>query len=309
MIEAKPVGIRLLEEEHDNPDGIVIRAANRAQARDWALVLESQQVECVIVRQKGGPGWGILVDERDADIAEKQIGLFQKENKGWNWREQAATQGGFTHPAAIVWLVALAMLHVLAEVPSSRLKELGMMDVRAYEAGQWWRLFTAVTLHGDWTHLISNFVSGVFFLGMACVRFGPGAALLGCFFAGAFGNLLGSWFYEPFHRSLGASGMILGGLGMMSVESIRYWKGHPKGWKRLAACIAAAVMLLLLFGAGERTDHIAHMGGFLGGAMIAVPLSLIRQERLTESAWQMVSASVLVALVYVTWLAAMASGG
>jgi len=48
--------------------------------------------------------------------------------------------------------------------------EAGDMDSAKVLAGQWWRLFTAVTLHADLAHLMGNITFGVIMLGLAMPR-------------------------------------------------------------------------------------------------------------------------------------------
>ena len=84
--------------------------------------------------------------------------------------------------------------------------------------------FTAVMLHADTAHLISNVTIGALFLGFAMGSFGPGIALLAAFLAGAGGNLVDYWFYPSTHRGLGASGMVMGSLGLLTVYS--FWRGR-----------------------------------------------------------------------------------
>ncbi len=303
-----PVGMGALRESEDDRQGVLIPAPSRMQAREWSLVLNSQEIEHVVVRSHTSHEWGLMVAERDEDLALHQIKIYQSENQGWGWTAPVVASSKMIHPGAILWLVLLVGLHLLVEGPGARLREVGMMDVSAFGKGAWWLSFTAVTLHADWSHMISNFVTGLFLLGLAMHRYGPGVAIVTSLFAGVFGNVLGYWLYEPPHYSLGASGMILGALGMLAVESLRYWKGHPHGWRRFAACLVAGIMMFLMSGVGERTDLVAHFGGFLGGALLAIPLSLVDQDRLKESGWQMICASLMLLLTYFTWWRAMVAG-
>ncbi len=90
------------------------------------------------------------------------------------------------------------------------------MDGAAVAHGQWWRLFTAIWLHADLAHLATNATIGLLLLGLAMGRYGTGAGLLAAYLAGAGGNLVAGLISLQPHRSLGASGMVIGCLGSAS---------------------------------------------------------------------------------------------
>ena len=99
-----------------------------------------------------------------------------------------------------------------------------MMDNRRVAAGEWWRLFTAITLHENLPHLAENAATGFLLLGLAMARYGPGVAMLAAFLTGAAGNGASFVIHSDASRSLGASGMVTGALGMLSVHSFSLWR-------------------------------------------------------------------------------------
>src|SRR5690349_9822701 len=112
----------------------------------------------------------------------------------------------------------------------------------AYVArGQWWRLFTAMWLHADVGHLAANAVFGAILLGFAMGRFGTGTGLLAAYLAGAGGNVLAWLFSLEQHRNLGASGMVMGCLGLLAAQSLSFWRSHPPARKYLISSIGAGI--------------------------------------------------------------------
>src|SRR6185295_492432 len=95
----------------------------------------------------------------------------------------------------------------------------------------WWRLFTAQLLHADLLHFATNAVFGFLLLGLAMGRYGNGVALLATFLAGAGGNIVSWLVYGASFRGLGASGMVMGALGLLAAQSVALYKQHPHAWR------------------------------------------------------------------------------
>lgn len=245
-----------------------IPARNRRQAMDWSLVLASQEIETTISREEN---WALLVAEQDYERAIASIKLYQHENRGWNWRQKVPGTSLIFHWGSLAPCLLFAAFFILSESQTSSLKTLGVMDSKAVAAGQWWRIFTAIFLHGDAAHLIANVTTGFLLFGMAMARYGAGVGLLAAFLAGAGGNFAGFIFYPYPHRSLGASGMIMGALGLLGVEGIAAWRRN-RATHLIRRGAAAAILVLVLMGFSEGTDIIAHVGGFFFGAILGIIL-------------------------------------
>jgi len=155
------------------------------------------------------------------------------------------------------------------------LEQAGVMDSTAVARGQWWRLFTAVWLHADVSHLASNATFGFVLLGLAMGQYGTGPALLAAYFAGAVGNLAGWIVASGPHRSLGASGMVMGSLGLLAVQSFPLWRKTPHARKFILTGLCGGVLLFVLLGLGPETDIVAHVGGFVGGLVLGGVMALL----------------------------------
>jgi membrane associated rhomboid family serine protease len=147
------------------------------------------------------------------------------------------------------------------------------MVSRLVSQGQWWRLFTAVWLHADVGHLAANATLGLMLLGLVMGRYGVGVGSLAAYFAGVVGNV-GSWLLAwGAHSSLGASGMVMGCVGLLAAQSIPLPPRPALPRRRLLSGVVAGLMLFLLLGLGPGTDVVAHVGGFLAGLLLGAGLA------------------------------------
>ncbi|HEY6226227.1 MAG TPA: rhomboid family intramembrane serine protease, partial [Verrucomicrobiae bacterium] len=258
-----------------------IVAYSRRQAMDWALVLASQGIEAIIDRAPDRERrWLLLIPPQDLARARDAIRLYRAENRGWSWRKELPGADLELHWGAIVFCVVLALIHSLSVYQLPFIEDRGMMDSLKVHDGQWWRLFTAVFLHADLAHLASNVTFGIIVLGLAMGRFGAGLALLSTLLAGAIGNLGGQFLYSGIHQGLGASGMMMGALGMIAVHSISLLKTNPKAARYIISGLAGGMFMFMLFGVGSdpKTDLVAHAVGFIAGILFGAILALAPQK-------------------------------
>ena len=198
---------------------------------DWSLVLVSQGISTRINREESGPGWYLLVSAQDGQNALHAIRQYHVENRGWPWREPARWSRAAFDWSSLAWGVLLILFFWRSNV-SAAFREAGVMDSSAVSSGQWWRIFTAIMLHEDIGHLATNLSIGVLLLGLALGRFGTGIGLLASFLTGAGGNVVSLLINEKPFDGLGASGMVMGALGLLAAQSLK--RGQP-GTPRQAA--------------------------------------------------------------------------
>ena len=266
---------------------------------DWSLVLASQAIDAVIDRSE--EGWGLIVAAADYERARESLQLYRVENRGWGWKQPLPGSDLVFHLGAAVWAAALGGFYYWTMVAFPQLQDAGMMEGKAVQNGQWWRLFTAVTLHENLPHLAANAVTGFLLLGLAMARYGPGLGVLAAFVAGAMGNAADWLVYPETSRSLGASGMVMGALGLLSVHSFSLWRKY-KGRRRLLARGAmAGFLILVLLGFGPGTDVVAHVGGFAAGALIGLGLSQARPAVLQRGDINIAAELALAVLLTASW--------
>jgi rhomboid protease GluP len=291
-----------------NPPGeselATIPARSERQAMDWSLVLASQEIPTAIVRLGQG-FWALAVEPRDRDRALDAIHQYQRENRRkLPWRDQLATSMETFHWGAALWSLFLAGFFAWVEFRFPAFRAVGMMDSLAVGAGEWWRLFTPILLHSDLAHLMGNLTMGFLLLGFAMAHYGAGPALLAAYLAGAAGNLAGFILYPQPYLGVGASGMVMGALGLLAIHSFSYWRQqHLPGIAMIRAALAGT-MLFVLLGLDPATDVIAHLGGFAAGMIFGFGLSFIPHEKLQQSSIQTFCWMLLAMLFSSTFLLA-----
>jgi membrane associated rhomboid family serine protease len=157
--------------------------------------------------------------------------------------------------------------------------------VMVFDLDRWWTLLSAGWLHGGIIHLAFNMMWVRSLGGVAVELYGPGRALLiytGASVAGfAATSFVGhylAWLPGPFRGaplSLGASAAIFGLLGALH----RY--GQRAGGSAISSQAMTYAIFLGVFGfILPGVDNWAHLGGFVGGYVLAVWLDPLKPARL-----------------------------
>jgi rhomboid protease GluP len=280
-----------------------IATESKRQALDWSLVLVSQGIESVIDRDEES-GWGLAVEENELARARQILEQYRIENLRWPWQQRVFHPQIAFDWASIAWVLLMCLFFWLSD-RSESFREAGSMNSTSVSHGQWWRLFTAISLHADIAHLAANVVIGVVLLGFTMGRYGTGIGLLAAYLAGAGGNIA-AWVIDHNHQSLGASGMVMGALGLLAVQTVEAIKRNPRSLRYIFIGLAGGIMLFVLLGFSPGTDVIAHFGGFVSGVLIGALLNFIpRLERSTGA--NVLAGGIFATLMIVPWRLALIS--
>jgi rhomboid protease GluP len=247
-----------------------IPARSRRQAMDWSLVLVSQDIETTIDHDVDG-GWGLIVAAPDLERALGILKQYRFENRRWRWRQKLPANGALFDWASLGWVLVISVFFWIQTHAPQSFRDCGLMDAVAVSHGEWWRLFTAIFLHADLGHYAMNVSIGLFLLGLAMGNFGTGLGLLASYLAGVGGNIA-TWLVYSEHRSLGASGMVMGCVGLLASQTIFLQRGNPNKWKYLISGVAGGIMLFALLGLSPDSDVLAHLGGFVSGFVLGILL-------------------------------------
>ena len=281
------------------PALVSIPARSRRQAMEWGLVLASQGMEAVV--DKSDQGWALLVEPRDYERALANLKQYQLENRGWQWRRPMSEAGVLFHWGGLGWVAAIVAAYYWSAIRFPGLRDAGILDSEKVLHGQWWRLWTAITLHENVHHLEANATTGFILMGLAMARYGAGVALLTAFVAGAVGNVASLLAYAQPHQSLGASGMVMAALGLVTVQSFSSWRKHPFGRRLFFRGFAAGVLILVLMGFSPEADIVAHVGGFMAGAIFGCALVCAPPARLQRGPANACALLALAGLLLATW--------
>jgi len=140
-----------------------------------------------------------------------------------------------------------------------------------FNAGEWWRLFTAPLLHASTGHLVGNAVVFAVVGFMLEPLIGP-RWFAGLFVIGGFGGALVSIFVNaPDIPSVGASGAIMGVLGGAFICGSSARSG-PRGRRMQTWALRLIIPALIPFGTDTHVDVACHLGGLLTGISAGVLL-------------------------------------
>ncbi len=224
---------------------------------EWSLVLTARGIPHRIEGE--GEAWRLIVPEVHQEEAVYELNLYEEENRP---REEVPSPQ-LSGVGATIWTVALlTALESLTFDPRLRsyLWEKGLGEAQAILSGEWWRTITALTLHADPAHLLGNMLFGGLFIVLVRAFWPAGFTWFSVLFTGALGNYLNSWVRKK-HLFLGASTAVFGALGLLC--GLRWRRGDRRS--ALLSLGAGFSLLGLLGAAGEQTDLLAHLFGFLVG--------------------------------------------
>jgi len=232
--------------------------------------------------EPGGDSIRLLVEPAIATTARHQLACFDRESIGWPPRplEPVAPVRRTHFVTPLLWsLLLLASFHAQARWPG--LTAQGALDPAAMnQHGEWWRACTALFLHADTGHVISNAASGIFVFAAVTSTLGilRGWLLIGSAAVGA--NLtLALLAGAANYRSIGASTAVFAGLGVLTGQAVRAAWGPDRRarWRPALVPLVAGATLLALYGAGGvRVDLGAHVTGFAAGLILGLAFGLTR---------------------------------
>lgn len=288
---------------------VVFESRNRRACSDRALVLTSVQIPHQVVDDIAG--CALVVPAEYSARAVDELRLYDEENPP---RRPARKVEPFAHqnaaPGVVAYVVVIVGVAWLAGASFFGQDWLaaGRVDGALIRAGEWWRTFTALTLHAGLRHLVGNIVFGAFFGLFAGRLLGPGVAWLAIVLMGASGNALNTLLLESTHKSIGASTAVFAALGLLAGFVWRARLMSQERWPYRIGPIVGGFALLMFTGTGDggpdsRTDVGAHLMGFLCGLTGGMLLALVR-DQLAERRWQIIAAVLTVLLLGVAWLAA-----
>jgi rhomboid protease GluP len=311
----------MMPDEHDDAEASASRAEvgrfrRLKAARERGLVVAAMDLPYWIEREDRA--WVLFVEENARGQAAAALAEFEAE-------EQARVHVQKPEPLVIpklalaLTLVAMVIFYRMQTGANPVLIERGVaVDARILH-GEWWRCFTALTLHGSVEHLVSNLGLAVFAFAFAFSRFGTGAGLLGTVLGGAMGNLLNAFAHaaKP-HASLGSSTALFASLGLLAGGELAARLMHRAtrtGWQLLVPVGAGLAFLSLYGGAGSNRDGtpimdtgnvdlMAHLFGLVAGVALGSVLFAAGLRRGARAWVQAVCGGAVIVVLAAAWMAA-----
>jgi len=288
----------------------VFRSAYRRECNERLLVLTAVGVDAVITV---APGECLLqVAAVDAGYAVRHLLQYDAENPPPAPAPPAPPLYGYAWVGCAAYVLVLVGVAWVLSNGLVRLDafDLGELDAARVQAGEWWRAWTALTLHLDAPHLAANLGAGTWFGYLAARQMGAGTAWLVTVTAAALANLLEGLLGPPEHRAVGASTAVFAALGAMSAYSWRQRFALPQRWARRWGPLIAGVILLGWTGTageGSDVDVVAHLGGFVVGALLGATAALPSCRRVLRGVPQWLLGAAALASIVIAWACALAS--
>ncbi|HWZ63230.1 MAG TPA: rhomboid family intramembrane serine protease [Steroidobacteraceae bacterium] len=280
----------------------VFRSRRRRACEERQLVLTAVGVVAEVVADLSE--FLLQVRFEDAAYAAQHLAAYELENRA----PPPAPPPPRLYPHAWIGVIGYAatLLGVAYAVSSGLVGfdafDLGALQCARVQAGEWWRAWTALTLHLDGPHLAANLGAGAWFGYLAARQLGVGTAWFLTVTGAALANLAEGLLGPPEHAAVGASTAVFAALGLMSAYSWRERFHLRQHWGRRWAPLIAGVVLLGWTGsAGEGTDLVAHLAGFLFGVLLGAAAAARAVRRLIERTPQWLSGGAALASIAIAW--------
>ena len=281
----------------------LFHSSNPAICKEFNFVLEAVNLDSEVVSHDSR--FYLLVDEEQASQAYQQLKLYVAENAPEEHLSRPLRS--YAHGFAGAYLYALSLLLVGALKSANALhlnwQSNGLAHSVKIMQGEWWRTITALFLHADAAHLAGNIGFGALFGVLVSRYIGSSAAWFSILLAGAAGNALNAFLYQTTHLSIGASTMVFAALGMLGIFAINHHDAYTqRGLRRWTPFLATFALLGFIGTAGERTDIMAHLSGYICGCIGGVVWLLVLNRRgadVTSQGWFGIATIGLVCLAWV----------
>jgi len=288
---------------------IVHQGSDRQACSDRALVLHAISIPYKILSD-GDSYCALAVPGPLSEKAKFEIWEYEQENRP---SPPTATPMVPDHEKAIPGVIAYIIIVVAVAWMSGRgtfgadWLGAGRIDGSLIRDGQWWRVVTALTLHGGIKHILGNIVFGTVLGLFVGGLIGPGIAWFAIVGAGALGNTLNVFLLESGHRSIGASTAVFAALGIVSGFVWRAKLMAQDRWAWRLGPIVGGIALLAYTGTGDaNTDVGAHLAGFVCGFAAGMILTIWPDIRSSQT-MQIAGGVLALGIVFTSWFIALLS--
>lgn len=176
--------------------------------------------------------------------------------------------------SSILYLFSALLSQSLIDMELQTLVDMGALygPLTVFK-GEWWRLFTAMFLHGGMTHLLMNMFS-LYLIGRAAEMYFDTKSYLSIyFFSGVIGGLV-SLYIHPVSVGVGASGAVFGVFGALAGFFLAHRERIALYTKAFMKDFTIIIVINLVIGLSiPSIDVSAHIGGLIVGFIGGFALS------------------------------------
>lgn len=281
----------------------IVTVSSRREFKETELLLLSRSITHII--QSDPPVRRFLVPLERADFARKEIELYFFENRNWPPPPAKTRDALFQFsPSHLIVVLGLAYFHWMTNQLTTSVNwlEKGKFSADRILSGEWERTVTALTLHLDDPHFLSNFFGLLFFVTGVNQFAGGGVSWLLVLVSGILGNSLNAFFYETAHEAVGASTAVFGAVGIMGALGVKQYIRAKQFRTRFFVPVIGSLGILAMLGTNIQTDVMAHFFGFISGLGIGLVLIPFSESKfLRNSTFQGVSFAIFAALIFFSW--------
>jgi len=282
----------------------IYRSPSRGSCEERAFVLTAVGVPHEL--SQSPEGFCLWVGLADLEQARDQLLLYQQESRRPPPPAPVVAPPLYQHAWVGSALYVLVLLGVAVVVSSGwgRLDafDAGELNAGLVRQGQWWRAWTALTLHLDPAHIAANIAAGAWFGYLAGRLLGPGTAWALVVLGAGIANWVEALLAAADHQAVGASTAVFTALGLLAAYSWR--ERHMlsvRPAQRYGPLIAGVIMLGWLGTSGEHTDIMAHLLGFAVGGVLGTMIATARAQRLWRRLPQWVGGALALGVLGFAW--------
>jgi rhomboid protease GluP len=296
----------------------VFRSARRADCDERALMLVAIGIAGTIYYD--GLQYVLEVETAEAARAMAQLGQYEQERRPPPPPPPPPPVYPHAWVGCFVYVITLVAIGLMVSNGVWRLDafEVGALDAGRVQGGQWWRAWTALTLHLDGAHLVANIGAGVWFCYLAAAQIGAGSAWFLIVTGAACANLLEGLLGPPSHLSVGASTAVFTALGLLAAHSWQLRSSYTQRWAVRWAPLVGGVVLLGWFGSGgggeeaagtpvAQIDIVAHAAGFVVGCILGALAARPALQAALDRVPQWLSGLAALGSIIAAWACALAS--
>lgn len=284
----------------------VYRTPHERALRERALVLASVGIPSLTLGERGDER--LLVETHWAERAREELARYEEENVAFRRKRVLPPAAPFARAgvAAFALVLTLCFLAEIYALGGLDWLSAGRAHAAAIRGGELWRATTALVLHVDVPHLLSNLVFGLLFTYLLFHAYGGGLGLFALVLCGTLGNLTNAWIHRPEHLSIGASTAVFAAVGLLGSSEARARHLLAEPTTRRAAPISGALVFLLYLGVGDAqaahdVDVLAHVFGLAWGLVLGTYLPSIPRARIEAPRFQLACAGLALAWLAAAW--------
>jgi membrane associated rhomboid family serine protease len=242
---------------------------------DYSLLLASQNLDhWIAVSDKR---WVLQVPNATANTCQQLMDIWTRENQKSEVDTSEFPNPEFRiEPLVILILPILAWFFLGLSDNPSLYYSAGTAWSEKIRAGEIWRCFTALSLHSDARHLLSNLISGYLILTLLKLRTPMSLVFPGLLIFSALANYAVAWSVGPEFRSLGFSTFVFAALGLLALTETKIaWRRRDRVFRQFTP-VYSALLVVVMMGIGENSDVLAHFYGFISGCLLGLLMPQIK---------------------------------